>query len=153
MRATGTQPRPQVASTRSTPAHAPDYLLLTSIIMLSVIGLIAVYSASYALGSAEFKDANYFIKKQALAFVLGTVVMTVAALIDYRVLMRLSLLIMFVALVALALAAARCSTGRVRRARSGIAPSAGSSIAPRRSRSGIGATTPGSPISASSRRS
>ena len=61
-------PRPPVASIRSTPAHAPDYLLLTSVIMLCVIGLIAVYSASYALGAAEFKDANYFIKKQAFAF-------------------------------------------------------------------------------------
>lgn len=104
MRSAGNQPpRPQVASTKRTPSHAPDYLLLTSVIMLCVIGLIAVYSASYALGAAEFKDANYFIKKQALAFVLGAIAMTVATLIDYRILMRLSPLIMFVALVALAL--------------------------------------------------
>jgi len=103
MRATGTQPRPQPASIKRGPAHAPDYLLLTTVIMLCVIGLIAVYSASYALGAAEFKDANYFIKKQAFAFGLGLIAMTVAAVLDYRILMRLSPLIMFVALIGLAL--------------------------------------------------
>ena len=102
MRATGSQPRPQQASMKRGPAHAPDYLLLTTVIMLCVIGLISVYSASYALGAAEFEDANYFIKKQAFAFGLGLIAMTVAALLDYRILMRLSPLIMFVALIGLA---------------------------------------------------
>ncbi len=108
MRSAASQPR--VSQTRSNPApsqrvvsHAPDYLLLTTVIMLCVIGLIAVYSASYALGAAEFKDANYFIKKQAFALVLGVIAMTITTMIDYRILMRLSPLIMFVALVALAL--------------------------------------------------
>ena len=97
------QPRPNPAPSQRVVAHAPDYLLLTTVIMLCVIGLIAVYSASYALGAAEFKDANYFIKKQAFAFVLGIIAMTIATVLDYRILMRLSPLIMFVALVALAL--------------------------------------------------
>ena len=78
MRATGTQPRPQVASTRSTPAHAPDYLLLTSIVVLCVFGLIAVYSSSYALGAAQFKDANYFIKRQLISLAMGGVAMAIA---------------------------------------------------------------------------
>ncbi|MGE3857777.1 MAG: putative lipid II flippase FtsW [Dehalococcoidia bacterium] len=103
MRSAGTQPRPQSAPMKRSPGHAPDYLLLTAVIMLCVIGLIAVYSASYALGAAEFKDANYFVKKQAFAFVLGLIGMTIAAMIDYRILMRLSPLIMFVSLVGLAL--------------------------------------------------
>ena len=103
MRAAGTQPqRPQAAPTKRSPGHAPDYLLLTSIIVLSVFGLIAVYSSSYALGAAQFKDANYFIKKQMLWLVLGGIAMLIAMQFDYRRLMPLSPLIMLFALVGLA---------------------------------------------------
>ncbi|MEI7926770.1 MAG: putative lipid II flippase FtsW [Chloroflexota bacterium] len=103
MRAAGTQPqRQQAAPTKRSAAHAPDYLLLTSIIVLSVFGLIAVYSSSYALGAAQFKDANYFIKKQMLWLVLGGIAMLVAMQFDYRRLMPLSPLIMLFALIGLA---------------------------------------------------
>ena len=84
------------------PAHAPDYLLLTSVIVLCVFGLIAVYSSSYALGTAQFDDANYFIKRQLVSLAIGTVAMATMMLINYRILARLSPLIMLVALVGLA---------------------------------------------------
>ena len=100
MRATGTQPRP--TKTAQNASHAPDYLLLTSVIVLCVFGLIAVYSSSYALGAAQFKDANYFIKKQMLSLLLGAIAMVIAMSINYRILMRLSPLIMLVALIGLA---------------------------------------------------
>ena len=94
------------AQRRNPPApsqqHAPDYLLLTAVIVLCVIGLIAVYSASYALGATQFKDANYFVKRQAVSLVLGLIAMTVAMRLDYRLLMRMSPLIMLVALIGLA---------------------------------------------------
>ena len=103
MRSAGTQPqRPTARASTTRAAHAPDYLLLTSVIVLCVFGLIAVYSSSYALGSAQFKDANYFIKKQMFSLVLGTVAMVVAMYVDYRILRRLSPLIMLVALIGLA---------------------------------------------------
>ena len=102
MRATGTARRPTTTSNpkRST-AHAPDYLLLTSVIVLCVFGLIAVYSSSYALGAAQFQDANYFIKRQLIWVVFGLVAMLCAMFFDYRRLMRLSPLIMLIALVGL----------------------------------------------------
>ena len=103
MRATGNQPPRQSSTSSRVAAHAPDYLLLTSVIVLCVFGLIAVYSSSYVLGAAEFKDANYFIKKQLISLAIGTVAMVVAMYFDYRYLMRLSPLIMLVALVSLAL--------------------------------------------------
>ncbi|MEI6137521.1 MAG: FtsW/RodA/SpoVE family cell cycle protein, partial [Chloroflexota bacterium] len=96
-----TQPRPTTRSSQSA-AHAPDYLLLTSVIVLCVFGLIAVYSSSYALGSAQFNDANYFIKRQVVSLAIGAVAMATAMVIDYRILMRLSPLIMLVALIGLA---------------------------------------------------
>jgi cell division protein FtsW len=83
--------------------HAPDYLLLTAVLILSVVGLIAVYSSSYALGSAQFDDANYFVKRQGIFLILGIVIMLLAMRFDYRYLMRLSPLLMLGALVGLTL--------------------------------------------------
>ena len=102
MRAGGSQPRPAKAGAARSAAHAPDYLLLTSVIVLCVFGLIAVYSSSYALGAAQFQDANYFIKRQMFSLLLGAIAMAIAMRFDYRLLMPLSPLIMLVALVGLA---------------------------------------------------
>ncbi len=82
-------------------AHAPDYLLLTTVLVLAVIGLIAVYSSSYALGSAQFDDANYFVKRQGLFLVAGILMMFVAMRFPYHLLRGLSPLLMLVALVGL----------------------------------------------------
>jgi cell division protein FtsW len=83
-------------------SHAPDYALLTVIAMLLVVGLIAVYSASYALGYAQFGDANYFIKRQAIFAVVGVVALVITMNFDYHRLRVLSPLIMLVALGGLA---------------------------------------------------
>lgn len=82
--------------------HGPDYALLAVLSVLVVIGLIFVYSSSYALGYAQYGDANYFVKRQALYLAVGVVGMLVAMTVDYHVLMRLSPLIMLVALLLLA---------------------------------------------------
>ena len=82
--------------------HGPDYGLLAVLSVLVVLGLIFVYSSSYALGYAQYGDANYFVKRQALYLALGVITMLVTMTVDYHVLMRLSPLIMFVALVLLA---------------------------------------------------
>ncbi len=84
-------------------AHAPDYLLMTCVLILSIVGLIAVYSSSYTLGEVEFGDANYFVKRQAAVLIVGLVVMAVAMRVRYHTLMRASPLFMLVALIGLAL--------------------------------------------------
>ena len=57
---------------REQPArHAPDYPLLTAVAMLLIIGLVTVYSASFALGFVQFGDANYFVKRQAVGAVVS----------------------------------------------------------------------------------
>ncbi|MDA0271019.1 MAG: putative lipid II flippase FtsW [Chloroflexi bacterium] len=94
------QSRPTAVRVR---AHAPDYLLLTVVIVLSIIGLIAVYSSSYVLGEAQFGDANYFVKRQMVFLVMGLVLMFMAMRFPYRALMRLSPLLMLGALILLAL--------------------------------------------------
>lgn len=82
-------------------AHAPDYLLLTTVLVLAIIGLIAVYSSSYALGATQFDDANYFVKRQGAFLVVGVVVMFIAMRFPYHLLRGLSPLLMLAALVGL----------------------------------------------------
>ena len=68
--------------------HEPDYGLLAIVVALVVIGLIAVYSSSYALGALQFEDANYFIKRQAVWAAVGLLGLLVVMQIDYRRLLR-----------------------------------------------------------------
>jgi cell division protein FtsW len=97
-------PAPRQPRTTSAPAlrHAPDYALLTAVLMLLVIGLIAVYSSSYALGYVQFDDANYFIKRQVVFAGIGMIGLLVAMSLDYHYMRGLSPLLMLVALAGLA---------------------------------------------------
>lgn len=86
----------------SVPGHGPDYALIAVLAVLCVIGLIAVYSSSYALGYAQFDDANYFVKRQALFLMMGLVALVVMMSIDYHLLLHISPLLMLGTLIALA---------------------------------------------------
>jgi len=81
--------------------HAPDYGLLTTVLVLLIVGLIFVYSSSYVLAGVEFNDPNYFIKRQLIFAVLGLIGLAAVMQIDYRHLRRLSPLLMLGALVGL----------------------------------------------------
>ena len=81
--------------------HGPDWVLLTIVIMLLIIGLIAVYSASYALGYNAHGDSDFFIKRQVMWAGVGCAGMFAASLIDYRWLRRVSPLLMLLALAGL----------------------------------------------------
>jgi cell division protein FtsW len=94
---------PAASAAQAAPVrHAPDYALLSVVAMLLVLGLIAVYSASYALGYAQFGDANYFIKRQAVFALLGVIAMVITMNFDYHHLRALSPLLMLLALAGLA---------------------------------------------------
>lgn len=84
-------------------AHAPDYLLMTCVIILSVVGLIAVYSSSYTLGAVDYGDPNYFVKRQAAVTVVAFGAMLFVMRLPYHLFMRMSPLFMLGALIALAL--------------------------------------------------
>ncbi len=66
-----------------TPGH-PDYALLALTAVLTVTGLVAVYSASFVIGLAEFGDPNYYIIRQLVWAGLGGVLMVAAIRTDYR---------------------------------------------------------------------
>ncbi len=82
--------------------NRPDLVIVITTLALSCIGLVIVYSASFAVGIHDFDNVNYFIVRQALGTAGGLVVMLALARMNYQVLRRLSPLILLAALFGLA---------------------------------------------------
>jgi cell division protein FtsW len=80
----------------------PDYVIMAAVGVLVVMGVVAVYSSSFALGLLEFGDANYFLLRQVMFAIAGGVVMWVLMKSDYRQLRVISPLLMLGALLSLA---------------------------------------------------
>ncbi|MEX2032237.1 MAG: putative lipid II flippase FtsW [Dehalococcoidia bacterium] len=99
--ATPERARPQPRAPERGPAHAPDYLLLTAVTVLAVIGLIAVYSSSYSLGDGLYDDPNYFVKRQGAFLLAGIGLMLVGMWFPYHRLRNLSPLLMLLAVIGL----------------------------------------------------
>jgi cell division protein FtsW len=66
-----------------------------------VLGLIIVYSSSFALGLLAFNDANYFVIRQAIWAAIGIGMLLTLMRIDYRWLRAVSPLLMLVAILGL----------------------------------------------------
>ncbi len=82
-------------------AGPPDYLLLVATAMLLIAGLLAVYSASFAVGYHEYGNTNYFIARQAIFALIGLGAMVFFMRMDYNRLRKLSLPMLLIALVGL----------------------------------------------------
>jgi cell division protein FtsW len=68
---------------------------------LVVLGLVVVYSSSFALGLLAFNDANYFVARQAIWAVIGLALLVTLMRMDYHWLRSISPLLMLVSIVAL----------------------------------------------------
>ena len=75
-----------------------DWVLLLTTVVISVIGFVAIYSASYSYGT----ETPYFTK-QVLWFCIGLGVMLVIVMIDYRVMQRFAPLLHLLMIVLLIL--------------------------------------------------
>lgn len=69
--------------------------------MLIVIGLVAVYSASFVIGLARFGDPNYYIIRQLVWAAFGLVLMLGAMHTDYRIYRKFAIPIMVCTILAL----------------------------------------------------
>lgn len=67
-----------------------DFGLLLSVIILTLIGVIMVYSASAPEATLRFKDGGYFAKRHAVWALVGIIVFTGTINIDYHRWKRLS---------------------------------------------------------------
>ncbi len=82
-------------------AGPPDYMLLVATAMLVILGMLAVYSSSFAVGYHEYGDTNYFVARQAVFAILGVGAMVVFMRMDYNRLRTLSVPLLGLAFVAL----------------------------------------------------
>ena len=93
---------PKKLTLKNKKAHG-DYLLIVAVVLLAIIGTIFIYSASNYSALATYKDAYYFVKKQAIGIALGSVVMVLTCIFDYNKLKKFNVIIAVVSLVLLAL--------------------------------------------------
>jgi cell division protein FtsW len=75
--------------------------MLALVAALLVVGLIAVYSSSFALGQLEYNDVTYFVVRQTVWAVLGLTALVILMRMDYHVLRAVSPFLMAAALVGL----------------------------------------------------
>ena len=76
-------------------------MILGLVLGLVVLGLLMVYSSSFAVGLLAYDNANYFVLRQALWAAIGLGGMLVLMRLDYRWLRTISPLLMLAAIVAL----------------------------------------------------
>jgi rod shape determining protein RodA len=74
--------RTHVAARRSVPPF--DYILVIATLLVSVVGIVMVYTATRGTLLAQGDDPKTFLKKQGFFVVLGVITMVVVAVIDYR---------------------------------------------------------------------
>lgn len=81
---------------------APDLTIIVSTLLLLVIGVIMVYSASAVRAFHDFGDSMYYLKRQSIFAVLGVICMVFAMKTDYWLWKKLAkplLIISFVLLI------------------------------------------------------
>ena len=61
-----------------------NYILLISIIIISLFGVLMIYSASYVWAEYKFNDPYKFLKSQGIFLILGYIIMYIVSRIDYH---------------------------------------------------------------------
>lgn len=67
-------------------AHkSPDYLIIICALLLVIIGFLMLASASSYLGSRDFGDSYFYVRRQFFHFLIGVVFFIVSAKLPYRI--------------------------------------------------------------------
>ena len=61
-----------------------DWILVISVILLSVFGLVMIYSASYVWSEYKFDTPYKFVRNQGIFFIIGIVIMYLVSKINYN---------------------------------------------------------------------
>ena len=61
-----------------------DILLLISIILISLFGILMIYSSSYVWAEYKFNDPFKFVKNQVLFFIIGIIIMYYVSKIPFN---------------------------------------------------------------------
>ena len=88
-----------------------DFIVVITTLILTVIGIVAVYSASYYTAISKFGDPNYYLKNDIMWMALGWFVFVIFSLVDYHVWSRFAVPAIIVGFVLLLLLFAPSSIG------------------------------------------
>ena len=91
--------RTHVATRRNVPPF--DLILVIATLLVSIIGVVMVYTATRGSLLAAGDDPKTFLKEQGFFVVLGIITMVVVALIDYRRLEPIANILYWLIVVAL----------------------------------------------------
>ena len=80
-----------------------DWKLATLVIVLSLFGIIMIYSASSYSALKDYGDAFFYVKKQVLAFFLGIIVMFALIFVNIEKIKRFAVPVYAVSMLILAL--------------------------------------------------
>lgn len=80
-----------------------DYILLGTVILLSVFGLFMIYSSSNIWATYKFQDAFHYVKYQGIFFLIGMILLLIISNIPYHVYYRYAKEILFISFVLLIL--------------------------------------------------
>ena len=58
--------------------------LLISVIIISIFGVLMIYSASYIWAEYKYGDALKYVKNQGLFLIVGIILMMIISKIDYK---------------------------------------------------------------------
>ena len=80
-----------------------DKILLYSVIILTLFGIVMIYSASSIWAEYRFNDSLKFVKSQLLFFIIGIIIINILTKIDYKIYERKANLILLVCFLLLGL--------------------------------------------------
>ena len=80
-----------------------EITLFISVILLSIFGVIMIYSSSYIWAEYKYNDPYKYLKNQSLFFVIGIILMIIVSKIDYKKYFKYSNKILLICIVLLIL--------------------------------------------------
>lgn len=80
-----------------------DYIFLISIIIVSIFGLVMIYSSSYIWAEYKFNDPYKYLKNQALFFIIGLIMIFLITKLDINILKKHANKILLISIILLIL--------------------------------------------------
>lgn len=78
-----------------------DYWLLLLVFILSIFGLLMIYSASAVLSFEQYDINNYFFKKQLVSFIVGIICVFIFSQINYKLWQKYAYLALWTTIILL----------------------------------------------------
>ncbi len=80
-----------------------DIFIPIFVILISLFGILMIYSASYYNAEFSYNDKFFYVKKQVIGFVLGIIGMLFFAFFDYKKIIKIRYIIIFISFILLVL--------------------------------------------------